>query len=60
MIATIRRQHAAGSSLGEIARTLNSDNVRTAQSGRQWWPSTVRAVLNRPSPTKTAQAIPAS
>ena len=60
VIARIRRQRAAGTSLAEIARTLNSDNVPTAQGGRQWWPSTVRAVLNRPSPAKTAQAIPAS
>ena len=60
VITRIRRQRAAGTSLAEIARTLNSDNVPTAQGGRQWWPSTVRAVLNRPSPAKTAQAIPDS
>ena len=60
VITRIRRQCAAGTSLAEIARTLNSDNVPTAQGGRQWWPSTVRAVLNRPSPAKTAQAIPDS
>jgi hypothetical protein len=60
VIARIRQQRAAGSSLAEIARTLSSDNVPTVQGGRQWWPSTVRAVLNRSSPAKTAQAIPAS
>ena len=43
VIARIRQLHAAGSSLAEIARTLNSDNVQTSQGGRQWWPSTVRA-----------------
>jgi len=58
LITRIRQQHAAGTSLAEIARTLNSDNVPTAQGGRQWWPSTVRAVLNRPSPAKTAQRFP--
>ncbi len=58
VITRIRRQHAAGSSLAEIARSLNTDSVQTSQGGRQWWPSTVRAVLNRPSPAKTAHAIP--
>lgn len=58
VIARIRQQHAAGSSLAEIARTLNTDNVQTAQGGRQWWPSTVRAVLTRPTPPDTAQASP--
>ena len=58
VITRIQQQHTAGRSLAEIARALNSDNVPTAQGGRQWWPSTVRAVLDRRSPTKTAQAIP--
>jgi hypothetical protein len=58
VIARIRQQHAAGHSLATIARSLNSDNVQTSQGGRQWWPSTVRAVLNRPSPAEVAQAIP--
>ena len=50
VIALIRGQHAAGSSLAEIARTLNASNVKTSQGGRQWWPSTVRAVIDRPPP----------
>ncbi len=58
VITRIRQQRAAGSSLAEIARALNSDNVPTAQGGRQWWPSTVRVVLDRRSPARTAQAIP--
>jgi hypothetical protein len=33
-----------GRSFGSIARELNSDGVPTAQSGRAWYPSTVRAV----------------
>ncbi|MGH3042599.1 MAG: recombinase family protein [Gaiellaceae bacterium] len=43
----IRRDHASGRSLGEIARALTTDGVPTAHGGRQWWPSTVRAVLAR-------------
>lgn len=45
--ARIRQEHARGDSLAEIARRLNRDGVPTAQSGRQWWPSTVRVVLAR-------------
>jgi len=32
-------------SLAAIASSLNEEQVPTAQGGRQWWPSTVRAVL---------------
>jgi hypothetical protein len=41
------RAACAGESLGAIAHELNADRVPTAQGGRQWWPSTVRAVLVR-------------
>jgi hypothetical protein len=47
VVERIEAAHNAGRSLAEIARELNADNVPTAQGGRQWWPSTVRAVLNR-------------
>jgi hypothetical protein len=47
VVERIQAAHTAGRSLGEIARGLNADGVPTAQGGRQWWPSTVRAVLNR-------------
>jgi hypothetical protein len=47
VVERIEAAHTAGRSLGEIARELNADRVPTAQGGRQWWPSTVRAVLNR-------------
>jgi hypothetical protein len=47
VVERIHAAHTAGRSLGEIARELNADRVPTAQGGRQWWPSTVRAVLNR-------------
>ncbi len=47
VVDRIRNAHALGRSLGSIARELNHDRVPTAQGGRQWWPSTVRAVLER-------------
>jgi hypothetical protein len=50
VVARIRDDHAKGKTLGEIARQLNADRVRTSQGGRQWWASTVRTVLIRPSP----------
>lgn len=43
----IRREHAAGLSLGAIAAGLNADAVPTAHGGAQWWPSTVRKSLAR-------------
>jgi hypothetical protein len=47
VVVRIRQEDARGASLAEIARGLNRDNVPTGQGGRQWWPSTVRAVLLR-------------
>jgi hypothetical protein len=47
VVERVEAAHIAGRSLGEIARELNADSVPTAQGGRQWWPSTVRAVLKR-------------
>jgi DNA invertase Pin-like site-specific DNA recombinase len=41
----IRRMHASGESLAGIARALTAEGVPTAQTGRRWYPSTVRAVL---------------
>lgn len=41
----IRAERAAGKSLAQIARDLNSSGIPTAHGGRQWWPSTVRAIL---------------
>ena len=54
VIARIRRDYSAGRTLADIARRLNAEDVRTSQGGRQWWPSTVRAVLVRPRQPKTA------
>jgi hypothetical protein len=50
VVARIHRERAQGSSLAEIADELNRDDVPTGQGGRQWWPSTVRAVLARVGP----------
>lgn len=47
LVKRIRRMHEAGQSLGAIARQLNADAVPTAQGGREWYPSTVKAVLAR-------------
>jgi DNA invertase Pin-like site-specific DNA recombinase len=41
----IASERKAGRSLAAIAELLNEERVPTAQGGRQWWPSTVRAVL---------------
>lgn len=54
LIARIRRECSAGRPLADIARRLNDEGVGTSQGGRQWWPSTVRAVLVRPHPPKSA------
>jgi hypothetical protein len=47
IVDQIRAEHAAGNSLGQIARKLTADEVPTAHGGARWWPSTVRAVLRR-------------
>jgi hypothetical protein len=55
VVERIRLQYARGHSLAEIARALNDDDVPTAHGGRQWWPSTVRAVLVRSSPLTSVE-----
>jgi hypothetical protein len=54
VVRRILSEHANGESLGEITRRLNADGVPTAQGGRHWWPSTVRAVLVRSRPPGSA------
>jgi hypothetical protein len=49
LVDHIRAERAAGRSLAKIARDLNASGTPTAHAGRQWWPSTVRAVLGRSS-----------
>jgi DNA invertase Pin-like site-specific DNA recombinase len=46
-IERIKREHAAGKSLTQIANGLNTDQVPTAQGGRRWYPATIRHTLNR-------------
>lgn len=43
--ARIRAEHEAGRSLTGIAASLNEDAVPTAQGGRRWHASTVRAAV---------------
>jgi hypothetical protein len=47
VLARIRVGRAAGRSYRQVAADLNASRVPTAHGGRQWWPSTVRAVLQR-------------
>ena len=47
LVRRIRSERAAGKSLRQIARELNTSHTPTAHGGRQWWPSTIRAVLRR-------------
>ncbi len=56
VVARIREERSQGKSFGKIARQLNANGVPTSQGGRQWWPSTVRAVLVRPRPPKATRA----
>jgi DNA invertase Pin-like site-specific DNA recombinase len=41
----IASEREEGLTLAAIANGLNADRVPTAQGGRRWWPSTVRAAL---------------
>jgi hypothetical protein len=50
LVAKMRAKRAAGESLAQIARALNAAGTPTAHGGTRWWPSTVRAVLDRVSP----------
>jgi hypothetical protein len=50
VVARIHDERAQGTSLAEIARRLNRDCIPTGQGGRQWWPSTVRAIVSRHVP----------
>ena len=56
IVGRIHNEHAKGQTLGEIARSLDADGVATSQGGRQWWPSTVRAVLVRPGTPDSGDA----
>ena len=47
VLARIRVGRVRGRSYRQIAADLNASRVPTVHGGRQWWPSTVRAVLRR-------------
>jgi hypothetical protein len=47
LVEEIRAERDAGQSLAQIARGLNAAGAPTAHGGARWWPSTVRAVLDR-------------
>lgn len=49
LVRHIKAEHAAGKSLRQIARDLNSTGTPTAHGGERWWPSTVRSVVSRSS-----------
>lgn len=55
VVERIRLDYARGLGFADIARRLNDDGTPTAHGGRQWWPSTVRAVLVRSSPSIAAK-----
>jgi len=44
-VQRIVRARKRGQSLATIADKLNADGIATAQGGRQWYPSTIAAVL---------------
>jgi DNA invertase Pin-like site-specific DNA recombinase len=49
VVTRIKRDRAAGLSLGKIAATLNEEGVPTATGGlARWFPTTVAKVLNSP------------
>jgi len=47
LVDEIRAKRHAGQSLAQIANALNATGTPTAHGGMRWWPSTVRAVLDR-------------
>jgi DNA invertase Pin-like site-specific DNA recombinase len=53
-------ERKAGHSLAAIAASLNEEQVPTAQGGRQWWPSTVRAVLRTYGAGRVLSSTPVS
>ena len=47
LVDRILTEREAGRTLREIAAQLNERRVPTAHGGAQWWPSTVRAAIQR-------------
>lgn len=57
VVERIVRERLAGIGYETIARQLNHDEVPTARGGRQWYPSTVRAVERGAVAADVRQAI---
>ena len=55
VVLRIQGEHAAGTSLRQIAAALNQHGVATGHGGVRWWPSTVRSVLERSTPSTSAR-----
>jgi len=47
VVGRIRFDYVRGRGLAEFARMLTAEGIPTGHGGRQWWPSSVRAVLLR-------------
>lgn len=47
IVKRIQHERSAGKSLRQIADNLNADQIPTAHGGERWWPSAVRALLQR-------------
>ncbi len=45
LLERIRSEHAAGKSYSQLARELSEEGVPTAQGGKRWYPTTVRAAV---------------
>ncbi len=57
VVERIRLDYAGGLGLSDIARTLTDEGIPTAHGARQWWPSSVRAVLVRSSRGQQTEAV---
>lgn len=60
VVARISAARAADRSFRQIAADLNAGGTPTAHGDRQWWPSTVRAVLQRAARASAAASADVS
>ena len=47
VISEIYLRRSEGVSLSAIARDFNERNIKTANGGAQWWPSTIKSILSK-------------
>lgn len=59
-VAVIQAMRSAGASYRQVARTLNDQRLPTAQGGRQWYASTVRAIEQRHAGAQAAAGLNAA